>query len=475
MLNFILLPLSGGENQYLGFAKQFMNPDWIQNSFSLNEFPGTRLLFQYLFGWPLNFIDIEEAALVYRCLNYILISFPLALIAKKLKLKLFETALVIQVFCTGQSLLGGEWMIGTFEPKTIAYVFFLWAFYFYLIGKYYRLVIMAALACYFHIIVGGWFLIGLAFVALWQANWKQLIRPAIVFLLLIAPFLYYLRPLFLNTAEEGNPSANFIYVYYRLPHHLGIASSWDYFVEYHLNDVLITLFSFSLIFFIRKRPELSQIYRWILVGFGISLLYVPLSLIDGLLLDRSASFGLKYYPFRLNSFAYFLLLIAMIKYLQGRKYFKINTKVLFYSFATITAVIAISRLHYGYNKRTKYYANQHYFDLIENVRSQGKPSDSYILNFKNYENEFYSGFSLLTGRENFAVYKFVPADPEKIYEWHNRQMQLKALRLSKEKASKICDENNLQYLISENKCNEDQFDLVYNNDDYYLYRYLGND
>lgn len=89
-INFLLLPISGGENQYLSFAKQFMDPTWIPNSFSLTEFPGTRLIFQYVFGYPLQFLEFDLCTMLFRIFNFALVSVPLAKIFKHFKLKLFS-------------------------------------------------------------------------------------------------------------------------------------------------------------------------------------------------------------------------------------------------------------------------------------------------------------------------------------------------------------------------------------------------
>jgi len=38
--------------------KQFADPDWMPYSFWYNDFPGTRILFQLLFGWILKYIRV---------------------------------------------------------------------------------------------------------------------------------------------------------------------------------------------------------------------------------------------------------------------------------------------------------------------------------------------------------------------------------------------------------------------------------
>ena len=63
-------------------AKQFINPEWISNSFTLTEFAGTRIAFQLIVGTLLQWVDFETMAFYGRLLNFALISIPLAMLFK---------------------------------------------------------------------------------------------------------------------------------------------------------------------------------------------------------------------------------------------------------------------------------------------------------------------------------------------------------------------------------------------------------
>lgn len=473
MLNYISFPMSGGENQYLAFAKQFSNPNWIPNSFSLTEFPGTRLVFQYLFGGILNILEMDLCALLFRTFNFALVSLPLVLIFKRLELKLFEGLFILQIFLTGQSLLGKEWMIGTFEPKTLAYVFFLWAFYFWLRNQKYLLVLMSAVACYFHIVVGGWFLIGVAIIALWNGNWKEYIKPALLFIALISPFLIYLVPvLFGQDNLTHDLTANQIYVYYRLPHHLGIAANWNYFVEKHFGAVLLVIAAFiiGIVAFKKKFVE-QQISQWIIVGFGISLFYVIISLIDGILLNQAASFGLKFYPFRLNSFAYLLFLVTVFIWIKKTRLYKTYKKTLAYLLFASSIIIGAVKFQEGILK-DKHLSNiSDYWEMVEKVNEFSNSEDVFVLNTKEQSNFLYNNFSRLTGRENFSYYKFVPAEKAKIFEWYDRQMALKELKRRQISAKEFCAEHAIDFVINEKAITTDSLNLVFENESYFIYQY----
>ena len=128
VLNKLGIDVSGGEEQYLAFAKQFTNPDWIPGSFTYTEFPGSRLVFQWMVGPIMQVLSFEVATLVFRTLNFALIAVPIGLILKRLNVSILLSFLFIQVFVLSiQNFVGGEWIIKSFEPKSIAYAFvFFW-------------------------------------------------------------------------------------------------------------------------------------------------------------------------------------------------------------------------------------------------------------------------------------------------------------------------------------------------------------
>jgi len=416
-------PVSGGENQYLAMAKQFADPSWIPSSFSLTEFPGTRALFQLLVGWPLKFMEIKTAAVLFRTVNFVLLAWPLYRIFKGLRLGFLSSLLALQVFLTGQSQLGKEWMIGTFEPKTLAYVFFLWAFLFWTKNKFYRMVFCGVVACYFHIIVGGWFFIGVGLISLWNGTWKSLVKPAILALILLSPFIWYLAPLLMSAESSTSPTADHIYAYVRLMHHLGIAKSWAYFCKFHLTGAAITMALFALSF-VFQRFIIKPITIWIRLGFGICLVFVIIAFVDSFLLEKQASMGLKYYPFRLNSFAYLLVLLAVFSWL-GNWLFSISTKFK-WVFLAVTLALASGKAIESVKKTAKL-ENSFNDSLITWIKENTNQTDVFLLDLKDYNGKFYQNFTRLSGRENFSVYKFIPAESSKILEWHRRQ---DVLRLS---------------------------------------------
>ena len=72
-----------------------------------------------------------------RIINFLLISVPLAFIFNHLKFKWIHTLIIIQLFVmSSQNFFGGEWMIGGLEPKSFAYIFIFYGFYYFLQQNY---------------------------------------------------------------------------------------------------------------------------------------------------------------------------------------------------------------------------------------------------------------------------------------------------------------------------------------------------
>src|SRR5512133_349504 len=101
MANFFGMTLEGGEEQYFAFAKQYMNPEWMPNSFTLNHPAGGNLPFQVFAGFLLRFMSFEAVAAIGRAVSFLLLAFPLALIFRKLRITNLEALFMLQVVFFG--------------------------------------------------------------------------------------------------------------------------------------------------------------------------------------------------------------------------------------------------------------------------------------------------------------------------------------------------------------------------------------
>ena len=111
----------------------------------------------------------------------------------------------------------------SFEPKSIAYIFLFYALNDLLEHKYSRTGMFLAISTYFHILVGGWFLVALLIYLALNRKFKEAFKTVLFYSLICLPFAIYLfNGYFLNPSPETEINLDWVYVYYRLPHHLGI-------------------------------------------------------------------------------------------------------------------------------------------------------------------------------------------------------------------------------------------------------------
>ncbi|MEB3351686.1 MAG: hypothetical protein VKM01_05110 [Cyanobacteriota bacterium] len=226
--------LSSNEPGKLALAHQQVNPAWLPDDWYLTTSQSYQWLFQQITGTLVLALGDPLAAMVIRLIGYVGWSLALARVALQLQLSPLLTTLAAVLFVQEQSVIAGEWMVGSAEPKTFAYAALLMAFALWRERRWAWCGLLLALACSFHLLVGvfGAAALGLLALARHRGHWNPGAwrRGALAAAI---PAL----PLGLTLIEQvggrggavaagvGEPSANFIYVYLRNPHHL-VPASW---------------------------------------------------------------------------------------------------------------------------------------------------------------------------------------------------------------------------------------------------------
>jgi hypothetical protein len=480
--NNLYFPLSGGEEQYLQYAKEWFEPQWIPNSFTLTEFAGTRLVFQMICGFFTQFITIEWFAMIARLVSFALLAFPLARLFKHFGLSNVYIFIILQIFLiTDQSFFGKEWMFRTFEPKVVAYLFLFWGLIAFLRQRYYHWALWLVAATYFHVLVGGWFLLtGLIYLWFQRRNFAFIVKLAATYVVPLLPFIWYLyNGIIKNSPSEINGvNLNWVYVYYRLPHHLGIFDSWKFFVDTHLTGVVLSLFWLALCILILRRGVARQVkplFQLSLIILSLNLFFVGVAAIDAYWLGKSGSLGLKFYPFRQSTLAMFFLFIAvtglLIQHLANHPKFYLLRR-----FALLVVmVIFISHCVSTVKRNMRYFAgNPSYQQMIQFVRQHTRPGDAFILlNMGNIRSASeYMKFTRLAERENFVVFKFVPAGTKKLYDWYVRNQLLGQMEKTPAKISEIARTYSVNYVVSPNALQADGIRKIYENDVYRVYEII---
>lgn len=142
---------------YLALLKQQWNPDWIVGDWALSKPDPKHLVFNLLCGWPTLFLPVEAVAWIGRLLCWGGSLWFLFRIGQMLGLSRRGTsAALVSWLVMGQSLFGGEWAIGGFEAKTVAYVFLFASLDGFLRGRRFVPSILLGLTFSLHPAVGLW-------------------------------------------------------------------------------------------------------------------------------------------------------------------------------------------------------------------------------------------------------------------------------------------------------------------------------
>lgn len=464
-LNLLSFQLYSNEEAYFPLAKQYINPDWIPNSFTFSEWVGTRFLFQNIVGIALKYFSFETVAFFGRLLNFLAFSFPLALIFKKFKISNIGIFVILQLFVlnTGmQAFFGQEWIFRAFESKTIAYVFIFYSLYYLFSEKYIKTAVFAAIATYFHILVGGWFFCFCGLYMLFsKLNFIQLLKSSIVYLLIVSPFIFYLGS---HLETDGNiingVNIDWVYVYFRNTHHTA-PLMWRKFASDVLPRIIVSFGIFGLCLFYIRNNE-SSLVRKLNKAVIIILSMLFAALIINLI-DKEGHI-LKFYLFRIASigaFCTYLLLFLVLRSIcrDSKSYYKIK-QFLFISFC----LLFIMRIGRTVNTFVNPSVKNELIELADYVKSNTDLTDVVLWLDKDEQS-----FSRRARRESWVVRKFDPGGGKKIYEWYMRVNKRKDVMNDFSKLPELLSNYKIDYVVSRKKINSDYLKEKYHNDLYYLY------
>lgn len=143
------------EEHYLAVLVRAWDPGFLANDWTFSTTLPDRWIFNMLFGSLTTFLPLEVVAWIGRIGCWVLGLIALFRLGRHLEVPapLISLALVLWLIFK-QSLVGGAWMIGPFEAKSVAYVCFLFALDGALAGRLVRAAVLAGLAVTFHPAVG---------------------------------------------------------------------------------------------------------------------------------------------------------------------------------------------------------------------------------------------------------------------------------------------------------------------------------
>lgn len=464
-LNFLTFNTASNEEAYFALAKQYFDPAWIPGSFTFTEWVGTRFLFQNIAGWALSFLTFEQLTFWGRFCSFLLLSFPVALVFKELRIKNAGILMILQLYISNsntQHFFGMEWIFGGFESKTLAYIFIFYGYYFLLKSKFELSVLFAALASYFHVLVGGWFFVLVfLYACIEQFNLKTIFRVGAIYVVTVLPLVIYMAS-YLN--ESGSVihgvDIDWVYSFFRNTHHTAPMHEIQ-----AMNKVLPrVIVSFGLLllslFYFRKSEDLRirKLNRIALIALGI--------VFTGLIITYIDVHGhlLKYYWFRIaaiGAFTYYIIIFLFLENNAGRLYCPVLWKSLVIIFIGTFFLVKSGK---NINRLVSARVNPNLLELVTYVQEHTQPDDVYLFLGNDEES-----FSRRTRRDAFVIFKFDPGGGEKIYEWYMREQMRRELRKDLSYLDTITSKYRLNYLITTHQVEYKHLREVYHNRKYYLY------
>ena len=163
------------EPYYLGMARHYWDSTWCAGDQFLQSFPAHRVFYQ-TFGCLTLWLDLATVAFLGRAVSLAMLATSWTALATRLQRDesgrpspAITALLSAWLFVGLQSVtnLSGEWLIGGFESKVIAYACVFWAITAMLDRRFITAAVCSGVAISFHPIVGLWHVaaLGLAEIA----------------------------------------------------------------------------------------------------------------------------------------------------------------------------------------------------------------------------------------------------------------------------------------------------------------------
>ncbi|MGH7657715.1 MAG: hypothetical protein ACREL6_05730, partial [Gemmatimonadales bacterium] len=193
-------PFWGNELIYLPAAWHFWHPGYLLNDWTFSGSGNEHFVFNAVVGGLMMILSMETVGWIGRLLVWGFLAHGLVRLGRAFGLPPFTAAFaVILWLLAGQSVVGSEWMLPTFEAKAVAYVFLVYALVWTLENRYMAAAIFTGLCFSIHPSVGlqGGFAVGL--MVLCSGDWRWTLRFGAIAGLCALPGLIPILPMLGNT------------------------------------------------------------------------------------------------------------------------------------------------------------------------------------------------------------------------------------------------------------------------------------
>ncbi len=223
MLNAQMVP-GINESHYLPKAKHLWDPSYAPGDLFLSS-SNAHWLFAELAGWMSTWLPLEGVAWVGRVVSWTFMAIAWTRLSSRLQFSTLVAAAALAGWILAVKLgnWAGEWAIGGFESKSLAYPCLVMALAEAVDRKWPRVWVWSGLAVALHPLVGGWAGLTLAMTwfafglreSAWKSNIIAIIIGGVISLVGLLPALATIG----GPARSGNIVVAQIHAFYRLAHH----------------------------------------------------------------------------------------------------------------------------------------------------------------------------------------------------------------------------------------------------------------
>ena len=438
------------EEQYLALSKYFMDSSWIKNCHNLNEFAGTRLIYQIITGTLLKFLSFEQTVFVGRLMICVFYAFGLARLYRSLDFGRSMVLLQLGIlYLTKQSYFAGSWIFLGFEAKSFAYGFVFLALAAFVNRHTKRMLIYLVFASYFHLLVGGFVSIYLL-LCLWlfdkDFDFKKTCTYGVIYLFAMLPLIIYMQSA-LSVDLTSVPSPSWIYTYFRNPHHTVIFRDLGYFRGIHERGVYASIAGLILLVLVYHaliEDKIKKIAQFAIVTFLAALIFIIIGAFD------KEGVILKFYLYRINALSVFCTYLVFTFFL----FQSINRKLSIHLkyFTACLALFAIQKMaNSNYeNLVYDYKSSTSTFELIcADIKEKTDEDDITLLLTNKHDESLHLKFNRYAERNRFVIHKFVPAEFGKLPDWYDRLKTKESLHKDISRLKQISEKYKIDYVLAQ--------------------------
>lgn len=408
---------TANEENYFQLGHRLVVPGDYDRLHAVFDASSARSVGLALFGVISELLGFEWAHRVLGLGVTVAMSAGVAYVASGLRLTLFPTIGAVLLFLAcRQSVVGGEWFIGSIEPKGFAYALGLLGFGAAIRRHVVLSAIMVASAGYFHFQVGLlWSLFTCVF---FLAGTTSARTEALRFVSLVG---FVSIPLIVLIAQDalayaaftpapGFPTPDTIYSLIRAPHHVApfaAVGGWE-------NDAIAaSILSLGIIAVAcagARQSRSEQLSRF-LTALAIVAILLPFAVLMSWA-DRSSAWIGKFYPFRVASP---LLLLTLLGWAALLDELGSNAqKRLAWGIAIMGSLIQIAVTRSAFVSPPR---DRSWSDVIEATRRATEPGEAVLID-PAFDGMTSNSLPRLLERPTVVSWKFVPTAPSDIQRWY---------------------------------------------------------